>query len=360
MISTAVGAIGALVVLSLMLMVHELGHFVAAKCSGITVEEFGFGYPPRLVTLFRRGGTDYTLNLIPLGAFVRMKGEDDPEGPGSFVNAPKRSRVAVLLAGAGMNLVLAVVMFSAAHLVGYPELLQGALVTRVIEDSAAAEAGLQADDVILQIDDEVLSDWSNLADIVVARPNEPVELVVRREGQLIFLNPVLRSLDGAGQLGIEYKPAVSLRRVPLPQALGQGFRLTGEFLWLTLSLPAMLLRGGVSLEAARPVGPVGIYQLASSAAQYVFASGRWFAILELGGLLNAAVALTNLLPLPGLDGGRLLFIIAEAIRGERVAPEREGTIHFIGMVVLVLAAVFITVQDVLVGVPVPNWSQLGL
>jgi len=360
MISTVVGAIGAFVLLSLMLMVHELGHFVAAKRSGIAVQEFGLGYPPRLATLFRRGETDYTVNLIPFGGFVRMKGEDDPEGPGSFVNATKRSRSVVLLAGAGMNLILAVAMFTAAYLVGYPELLQGALVTSVVDGTAAVEAGLREGDVILQVNDEVLRDWTNLADIVIARPGEAVELVVRREGEVVFLNTVLRSVDGAGQLGIEYKPAVTLRRLPLQQALGQGVRLTGEFLWLTLSLPAMLLRGGVPLEAARPVGPVGLYQLASSAAQYVLASGRWFAILELGGLLNAAVALTNLLPLPGLDGGRLLFIIAEAIRGERVAPEREGTIHFIGMVVLVLVAVFITVQDIIVGVPVPNWSQLGL
>jgi regulator of sigma E protease len=360
MMSTVVGAIGAFVLLGIMLLVHEVGHFVAAKLSGITVEEFGFGYPPRLATLFRRGGTDYTLNLIPLGGFVRMKGEDDPEGPGSFVNASKRRRVGVLLAGAGMNLLLAVVMFSAAFLVGYPELRQGALVTRVLGGTAASEAGLLAGDVIQQTDDVVLRNWTDLADFVAARPNEPIELVVRRQGELLFLDAELRSVEGVGQLGIEYKPAVSLRRFPLHQALGQGLRLTGEFLWLTLSLPAILLRGGMPLEAARPVGPVGIYQLASSAAQYVLASGRWFAILELGGILNAAVALTNLLPLPGLDGGRLLFIIAEAIRGERVAPEREGAIHFIGMMVLLLVAVLITVQDVMVGVPVPDWSQLGL
>jgi regulator of sigma E protease len=360
MISTVVGAVGAVVLLGIMLLVHEVGHFVTAKLSGIAVEEFGFGYPPRLTTLFRRGGTEYTLNLIPLGGFVRMKGEDDPEGPGSFVNAAKRSRVAVLLAGAGMNLLLAVAMFSAAYLVGYPELRQGALVTRVFEDTAAFEAGLLSDDVILQADDVVMTNWTDLADFVASRPDQQVELVVRRQGELVFLTVVLRSVEGAGQLGIEYKPAVGLRRLPLHQALGQGFRLTAEFLWLTLSLPAILLRGGIPLEAARPVGPVGIYQLASSAAQYVLASGRWFAILELGGILNAAVALTNLLPLPGLDGGRLLFIAAEAIRGERVAPEREGAIHFIGMVVLVLVAVLITVQDIAVGVPVPDWSGLGL
>ena len=358
--TTVVGAIGAFILLGIMLLIHEAGHFVAAKRSGIVVEEFGFGYPPRLATLFRRGGTEYTLNAIPFGGFVRMKGEDDPEGPGSFVNASKRKRVTVLLAGAAMNLLLAVGMFTAAFVVGYPVLQQGAGVTRVFEHTAAAEAGLQANDIILQIDDHVLRDWMDLAPYVQGRPNELLELVVRREGELLFLEARPHSVDGQGRLGIEFKPAVSLRRFPLHQALVQGVKVTGQFLWLTLSLPAMLLRGSVSLEAARPVGPVGIYQLASSAAQYVLASGKWFAILELGGMLNAAVALTNLLPVPGLDGGRLLFVIAEAIRGKRVAPEREGAIHFIGMMVLVLLAVFITVQDVVLGVPVPDWSQLGL
>ena len=230
----------------------------------------------------------------------------------------------------------------------------------VLEGTAAAEAGFRADDVILQVDELALSDWTELATFVAAHPNELVEFVIKRGDDVIFLDAALRSVDGSGQLGIEFKPVVTLSRIPLLQALARGLGVTGEFLWLTLSLPAILLRGGISLEAARPVGPVGIYKMASSAAQYVMASGRWFAILELGGMLNAAVALTNLLPLPGLDGGRLLFILAEAVRGKRVAPEREGAIHFIGMVVLVLVAVFVTVQDIVLGVPVPDWSRLGL
>lgn len=360
MITTVVGAIGAFILLSLMLLVHELGHFVVAKRSGVVVEEFGFGYPPRLATLFRRGGTEYTINAIPLGGLVRLKGEDDPEGAGSFVTAPKRVRVAVLLAGAGMNLLLAVVMFTAAFTVGYPVLQHGARITDVFEGTAAAEAGLQAGDIVTQIDDQILYGMDDLSSYVKAHPNEVIELVVRRQEDLVFIEAQPQVKEGVGHLGVGLKPVLDIRRFPLHQAFLQGLKLTGQFLLLTLSLPLLLLRGVVSLEEARPVGPVGIIQLASSAAQYVMASGRWFAIFQLGGILNAAVALTNLLPLPGLDGGRLLFIIAEAIRGERVAPEREGAIHFIGMVLLVLLAIFITIQDIVVGVPVLDWSQLGL
>jgi len=360
MMNTVVGAIGALVLLNVMLFVHEMGHFLAAKRSGVAVEEFGFGYPPRLVTLFRRGGTSYTLNMIPFGGFTRMKGEDDPEGPGSFVNARKRNRIVILLAGAGMNLLLAVAMFTGAFMVGYPEVQQGARVVGVLEGTAAAEAELQVDDVILQVNDQVLGDTGDLATYVETHPDEAVELAIRRGETLMFLDAHLRSNEGLGWLGIEFVPVIDLLRLPLHRALIQGLQSTGQFLWLTISLPALLLRGVIPLEAARPVGPVGIYKIASSAAQYVLASGRWFALLELGGLLNAAVALTNVLPLPGLDGGRLLFILAEALRGKRVAPEREGAIHFIGLVVLVLVAVFITVQDIAGEVPMPDWSQFGL
>jgi len=360
MINTVVGAVSAFALLSIMLLVHELGHFVAAKRSGIAVEEFGFGYPPRLATLFRRGGTEYTVNAIPFGAFVRMRGEDDSAGPGSFSDAPKRLRVFVLLAGAGMNILLAVVMFTAAFTVGYPVLQHGARITDVFEGTAAAEAGLQAGDIVTQIDDQILYGMDDLSSYVKAHRNEVIELVVRRQEDLVFIEAQPRVKEGEGYLGVGLNPVLDIRRFPLHQAFLQGLKLTGQFLLVTLSIPVLLLRGVVSLEEARPVGPVGIIQLASSAAQYVMVSGRWFVIFQLGGILNAAVALTNLLPLPGLDGGRLLFIIAEAIRGERVAPEREGAIHFIGMVFIVLLAIFITVQDIVLGVPVLDWSQLGL
>lgn len=358
--TTLLGAAGAIALLSVMLLVHELGHFAVAKSCGIVVEEFGFGYPPRLVTLFRHKGTAYSLNAIPFGAFVRMKGEDDPQGPGSFVNASKRVRAAVLLAGAGMNIVMAVLMLSTAFIVGYPVLQQGARVMRVVEGSAAAEGGLQAGDIILQMDDTVLTEFGELSPYITARPNQPIELAIRREEQTLFVSVTPRLEEGGGRLGIEFNPVLGLRQYGVGEALVRGLKVTGQYLWLTISLPAMLLRGSVSLEAARPVGPIGIYQLASSATRYLVDSGRWFAVLELGGMLNAAVALTNLLPLPGLDGGRLLFIIAEAIRGKRISPEREGTIHLIGLAVLVVVAVLITIQDVVVGLPAYDWSQLGL
>jgi regulator of sigma E protease len=198
MMTTVLGAVGAIALLSVMLLVHEVGHFAVAKLSGVVVEEFGFGYPPRLLTLFRRKGTEYTLNAIPFGAFVRMKGEDDPQGPGSFVNRPRRLRAAVLLAGAGMNIVMAVLMLTAAFMVGYPVLQQGARVVRVLEGSAAAEAGLQAGDVILQMDDTVLTDFGDLSPYVTQRAGQLIELAVRRGQETLFVDVTPRSEQGGG------------------------------------------------------------------------------------------------------------------------------------------------------------------
>lgn len=364
MLSQVTGVLGAVVLLSIMLLVHELGHFLVAKRSGVVVEEFGLGYPPRLACLFRRGGTEYTINAIPLGGLVRLKGEDNPEGPGSFAIAPKRVRVAVLLAGAGMNLLLAVVMFTVAFMVGYPMPQYGARITEVSAGTPAAEAGLQVGDIVTQIDDQILYGAGDLSSYVKAHPNQVIELVVHRQEELVFIQarPKVET-DGTGLLGVKLSPVMAIRRFPLHQAVLQGLKLTGQFLVVTLSLPLLLLRGIVPLEAVRPIGPLGIGQLASSATQYVMASGQWFVIFYLAGILNAAVALTNLLPLPGLDGGRLLFVVAEAIRGERVAPEREGAIHAIGLVLLVVLAVIVSVQDVqniVMKVNLFDWSQLGL
>jgi len=343
-----------------MVFVHEFGHYVMAKRSGVAVEEFGFGYPPRLVTLFRWGGTEYTINAIPFGGFVRLKGEDEPDGPGSFAGAPKRVRAAVLMSGAGMNILLAIAMFAAAFVTGYPVAQQGARIVQVLQGSPAAEAGVQVDDIILQIDDQVIRSYPQLSSYVKAHPGETIELVVRRGEELLFLQATPETKEGQGFLGVLFAPVIAIQRFPWNQALLLGVVLTGRFLWLTLSLPVLLLRGEISAQAARPLGITGIGQIASSAVQFAVTSGRWFIVLQLGGMLNAAVALTNLLPLPGLDGGRLLFVIAEAVRGRRVAPEREGAIHAIGMAVLIALMVLISIQDLVLKVPIPDWSQLGL
>ncbi len=355
-------AVSFFVVLSVLVLVHEFGHFIVARRSGIVVEEFGLGYPPRLVTLFERDGVSYTLNAIPFGGFVRMRGEDGAEGPGSFVSQSKRVRAAVLLAGPAMNLLLAFVLFTASFLLGRPMPAPGALVTDVAPGSPAAEAGMQPGDLIVEVEGEPIETPADLVRSTRTRLGQPVTLTIRRDGEVltIKLTPRVRPPEGEGPIGVAIRSPSEIRRLPLGPSLVNGLYMTGMFIAGTLSLPVMLLRGAVSTEMARPIGPVGIAQLAGGAVEVSVATGLWFPILQLMAILSAALAVTNLLPLPALDGGRLLFVVIEAVRGRRVDPEKEGLVHLIGMALLFTLMILITYQDIVQGVPTIDWVRPGL
>ncbi|HEY66267.1 MAG TPA: site-2 protease family protein [Caldilineae bacterium] len=349
------------IVLSILVLVHEFGHFIVARRSGIVVEEFGLGYPPRLITLFKRDGVLYTLNAIPFGGFVRMRGEDGLEGPGSFISQPKRVRAAVLVAGPAMNLVLAMVLFTASFMLGNPMPMPGAAVAAVAPGSPAETAGIQVGDVIVRAAGEPVETPGDLVAIVSERQGETIQLEIRREGEIVTLSltPRVNPPEGEGPIGVAIQPAMELRRLPLGQALFFGLKSTGRFIWRTLSLPVMLLRGLIPAEAARPIGPVGIAQLTGGAVEVSVAIGMAFPILQLTAILSAALAVTNLLPLPALDGGRLLFVLVEAVRGQRLDPEKEGLVHLIGMAVLLTLMVLVTYQDLIRGVPQIDWGGPG-
>ncbi|NOZ29103.1 MAG: site-2 protease family protein [Chloroflexi bacterium] len=357
-----VTAVSFFVVLSVLVLVHEFGHFIVARRSGIVVEEFGLGYPPRLAVLFERNGVAYTLNAIPFGGFVRMRGEDVAEGPGSFSAQPKRVRAAVLLAGPGMNLLLSVVLFTASFLLGRPLLAPGAAVTAVAPGSPAEAAGLQPGDVILAVADQPVETPADLVQLVKEHLGEPVELEVRRDGEMVrvTVTPRVNPPEGEGPMGVAIHSASEFRRLPLGQAFLQGLAMTGSFIFMTLMLPILLLRGLIPMEAARPIGPLGIAQLTGGAVEVSVATGMAFPILQLVAIFSAALAVTNLLPLPALDGGRLLFVVIEAIRGRRIDPEKEGLVHLIGMVLLFTLMILITYQDIIRGVPQIDWVGPGL
>jgi regulator of sigma E protease len=351
-----------LVVLSLLVFVHELGHFLVAKRSGIVVEEFGFGYPPRIRTLFYWRGTPVSLNAIPFGGFVRMKGEDGQEGPGSFVSQSKRIRALTLLAGPAMNFLLALVFFTLAFLLGWPEVQAGARIKEVVAGAPADLAGLRPNDIVLQVDGQPVRQLEDLTTYTDAHRGTEITLTVRRQGEELTVRVVPRVNPpvGEGAMGIAIGPVTGIRRSPLPEAMVRSVEATGRFIFLTLSVPVMIIRGLIPVSEARPIGPVGIAVLAGDAMQATFALGWWFPILQLMAILSAALAVTNLLPLPALDGGRLLFIAIETLRGRRIDPEREGTIHLIGFALLLTLMLLITYQDIVSPVPRLDWSNLGL
>lgn len=342
------------VVLSIMVFVHELGHFLAAKRAGVRVEEFGFGYPPRLFTIGRRGDTLYTINAIPFGGFVRLAGEDNPNVPDGLANQPKRVRAAILAAGPLMNFVLAVICFILAFGLGWAS-GDGIRVTGVIENTPAVTAGFQSGDVITAVDGTPVQTTTQFVDYISVRAGQSVQVTVRRNHHTVdlYVTPEFNEKAGRAQIGLYLGP-----KLTWGEAILEGFLQTANVIYLTLSVPFLLLRGVIPLEAARPIGPVGIAQLASGAVQQSIAMDWWFPILQLMGVLSAAIGITNLLPLPALDGGRILFVIVEAIRGKRIPPEQEGRIHFIGFMLLISLLAIITYIDIVNPLPSVDWSNM--
>ena len=339
---------GFALILTPIIFVHELGHFIVARLFKIRVEEFGIGFPPRAVTLFERNGTIYSLNWIPLGGFVRPAGEDDPTVPGGLAAASKTARFWTLSAGAIFNFVLALAAFWAAFLLGPPAVAVGA----VDEGSPAMVAGLEAGDIILEINGQPVRDTLTLVNEVAANAGEEVSVVVERDGAEAELTVVPRrpgEYDPAteGAIGIHLAQSTA-RRYPLGpvEALGSAARSVSDIVTLTLRVPFMLARGELTAAEARPVGVVGISQIAGATAEYTAESGDWFQLLHIIAWISTALGFTNLLPIPALDGGRILFVLVEAVRGRRIEPEREGFVHLVGMLFLLALMFLLIIQDI--------------
>jgi len=350
-----------LAILSLLVFVHELGHFLLAKRAGIKVEEFGFGFPPRLLAV-RRGETEYSINLIPLGGFTKMLGEENPAEPRSFARAKKRWRVAILSAGSLMNILLAIVLFAGAYMVGWPTATATEVqIFRVADSSPAAAAGLQEGDLVLSLAGAKISSAKELKERTHSNLGRMIPIVVKRGDQQVTLNIQPRTTWPSDQgplgVGIWDKPTKiePVAYDPL-RSLAMGAQRTGEVIVLTLSVPMMILRGQLPAELARPVGPIGIYQVTSQAAAATADTGWFFPLLNVAAVFSAGLGLANLLPIPGLDGGRLLFVLIEAVRGKRISPEREGLIHFAGLVLLVSLMVLISYFDLLFPIAGVDWT----
>lgn len=342
-----------ILVMGVIVFVHELGHLVAAKRSGIVVEEFGFGFPPRLIKLFERDGTVYSINAIPLGGFARMKGEDDPTEPGSFAAASRLARAVTLLAGPGMNFLLAIALFTVLALVeGVPDTSRpSTTVLDVLPGFPAAAAGLRPGDQLVAADGIPLNNNEDVIRYTSSRPNQPVVYTVLRkakagrDGELLTFTIVPRPNEqGQGKIGVSLGPP--MRPASIFEAVGLGFTVTGRLIYLTFSIPANLIREGRPIADLGFMGPVGIAATTGDVVQEARNRGSLLILVNFVAVLSVALGLTNLLPIPALDGGRLLFIVAEVIRGRRVEPAREGLIHLIGFGLLLLLIAVLSVREI--------------
>jgi regulator of sigma E protease len=345
-------------ILSVMMVLHELGHFITARRAGITVLEFGFGLPPRIWG-FERGGVIYSLNWIPFGAFVRMLGEEDPTEPGSFARKGKLTRAIVLAAGSGMNFLLAVAAFSLAFMTGAPRPVENEVqIARVAPDSPAEQAGLREGDLVVSLAGQPVTEIEQFRSLTQTNLGQPLTVVVLRDGERLerSLVPRVNPPEGQGAVGVAINQPVRLQRHGPLESIAFGFERTVFVIGQTLAVPVLALRGAIPAELVRPIGLPGMAQLASDAARASVDEGWWYPVLALTGTFSAGLAIANMLPIPALDGGRLLFIAIEAVRGRKVSPEREGMFHFVGIVVLITLMVAVSLNDVISPLPTIDWS----
>ncbi len=338
---------GFLIILTPIVLIHEFGHFAAAKLVKVKVEEFGFGLPPRAVKLFERNGTIYSLNWIPVGGFVRPAGEDNPDVPGGLAAASKKARLFVLAAGSGMNFITAIFFFWLALVLGAPAVQVG----DINPGSPAEVGGLQSGDIILEVEGRIVMSAGTLINTVAERAGTGIDLVVLRDGVEQTVTVVPRragEYDAAveGPLGIGLGEGPRIGRNPIEAIVGSG-QFMWEYISLYARLPSMLINGEITPAEARPVSIVGISQIAGEAAESSASGRTLYPILTMASFISIALGLTNLLPIPALDGGRILFVLIEAIRGRRIEPEREGMVHVIGMLVLLALMFVLIVQDII-------------
>ncbi len=334
-------------VLTPIVIVHELGHFIAAIRNNIRVEEFGLGLPPRAAKLFERNGTLFTLNWIPLGGFVRPAGEDDPSIPGGLAAAPKMARFTVLIAGAAANFLLAFLLFWVAFAVTeFP--VEVAFVV-VDEGSPAEQGGLMADDIIKEVNGIPVDTTGVVVSEVQGSGGDQVKFLVERNGELqtIVIQPSMDS--GLPLIGVTlgFPPDGETERFGIVAAAGESAKQIIDIIITTLRVPLMILRGQVGVEEVGFVGPPGIAKGIRESAAASFETGEWFRFLGFVAFINVALGFTNLLPIPALDGGRILFVLIEALRGKRIEPEREAIVHIIGMALLLGLMGLIFVNDLL-------------
>ncbi len=338
-------------VIGLLIFFHELGHFLASRAVGVPVDEFGFGYPPRLVKLGEWKGTEITLNWIPFGGFVRPRGEADDTVEGGMAAAPAWKRLVIALSGPVMNFLIGILLLVIIYTaIGVPASNQ-AMISQVAPDSPAMRAGFEAGDIILTVNDTPIESIDQLISVTNDNLGEAMIVTYERDGntQTVALTPRVNPPEGQGAMGVALSNP--LKPMPIPRAIGAAFQTTGFVIRETFMLPVRLIRGSVDPSLARPVGYKGIYDIYTQAVEMdqetEMPTAQPLPVYTLSIIANISLALgiTNLLPIPALDGGRILFTLPELIFKKRIPQNWENAVNTISFILLILLMVVITVLD---------------
>ncbi len=338
-------------ILAVLVTVHEFGHFFAARFFGVAVEEFGIGLPPRIVGRVWKG-TLWSLNAIPLGGFARMKDENTSgAAPDSFQTKPASARAIILIAGIVFNFIFAALLFAIIFAVhGAPSNKEIVSIGDVVAGTPAQAAGWQPGDQFVRIGGRDITSQQDLSDAIKAAAGTPVRVELRRDGQTITTTVTPRlpeqTPDGQGSTGIRVSAQSVALREPVWRAIPDGFRETARGIGDIYVGLARLVRGQQQGGVDNVTGPIGIAQVVGEVVQQATIP-VWVVILQITAFISINLGILNLLPIPALDGGRLLFVLIEWVRrGKRVPPEREGMVHLIGMAVLLTIFVLVAFVDI--------------
>lgn len=324
----------AILIFCLLIFVHEFGHFVVAKACGIKVNEFAVGMGPALFKK-QKGETLYAVRAFPIGGFCAMEGEDeDSEDPRAFNNQPAWQRALVLAAGSAMNLLTA---FLLMIIIAFWQGQTTTTIDVVQENSPAYEAGIMQGDEIIAVDETEIKEWNDILLTIGEVKGEEVTVTVLRNGEELQFAAVPVYDEAAGRSKIGITPVMEHGFFP---SIGAGIKNTWTMTVTMYDILKQLFTGKVGVEELS--GPVGIVYVVNDSAK----QGLIY-VVYLAALLSLNLAVMNMLPLPALDGGRLIFLLIRKITGKRVTDEMEGKIHFIGIMLLFALMIYVTWNDII-------------
>lgn len=362
-----------LVVLVVLILVHEVGHFIVAKLSRMRVDEFGIGFPPRALTFARANGTAYTLNWLPFGGFVRIYGEDGEQSePGSFASKPRILQAAVLLAGIVMNLIFAYLILTTTLVIGTQQALTeqqiasstdaAIVIADIAPNSPAAHAAFQRGDEVLAATTTLVSNTGNQKLHVVYQGGDPLRLAqlisldssglpmqfsIKRNGKVFQTEAtpkagVIPNEPSQISLGVTLA-SIGTVKTPVAQAPVEGLTYTWQIIKETVIGLGQFLKGVITFnpDLTQVAGPVGIANAVGQATAQGIS-----ALLTLTAVISINLAIVNLIPVPALDGGRLLFVIIEAVTRKPINQKIAERINMVGFVLLIILMLVVTAHDI--------------